>query len=225
MTKHDKFHNIINYLNDNGGLIFREEDHKYMYNNKTCMSVTTLINLHLSQKSFNNFSKKFDMNAYAEWGSAIHKQIEKYLITGNINAIIEEFHPHVKKAASIINKLRFSEYEVELQVVLASFQLAGTIDVFGILRSGRLAILDWKTAAKPTFKHYLQLCLYRKIVISCWKKMYNEEPEIDLFVACIPRKNPYQSKLQQFNGKEPKEAEAIFTLHKYNYNEEGTYWA
>ena len=224
MTKHDKFNKILSRLNDNGGLIFEEEEHRYVYDNQVCLSVTRLISLYTSQKSFKKISSRINMRAYAKWGSAIHKCIETYLLTGKLDSIPKEFQPHVIEAAGLLMKQGVSEYATELQVVFPSFLLAGTIDIFGISKTGRLFILDWKTASVATFKHQLQIYIYRKIVEECWRREFGENVDIDVYIACIPRKLPHSKKLYKYSDKIPKEAEAIWTLHRYNYNEEGVYW-
>lgn len=125
--------------------IFKEDTHQYFLVDcktgeviKELISVTTLLSKHGLSPDYSGVPSE-TMEAKAEYGKLVHKEIEKYINDGEIGFTNElgEFIEHCEKTALKPVK---SEFIVHNDIV------AGTVDLSGAYGE-RLALVDYKTTA------------------------------------------------------------------------------
>ena len=117
-------------------LEFNEEKHEYTLNGKTLISVTQLMRKHNLAPSYDNVSQEV-LQAKAERGTLIHKEIEEYNTEKKIG-FTEELGNYIQyiqeHKVDVIN----SEYKVNNDIV------AGTIDLICI-EDNKNIVADLKT--------------------------------------------------------------------------------
>ena len=226
----DKLQQFSDLIDNLPKIDFDKENHKYSENGVNYLSVTTLMSRHLAQPAL-NFLKKEEpekLNEFAKKGTAIHKAIETFITTWNLNKIEEEYEDHVNCAMWMLQKIKVSKYlKSEVIISNSSVLLAGTIDLIGLLENGDLFILDWKTSLDSTYDNYIQAEIYRIMLEKELWRLFEEKINVHIFIVNIPREKPSLAHYKQFSYIRNPIAEAIWQLHSYNVNVGGTlklYW-
>jgi hypothetical protein len=85
----------------------------------------------------------------AEKGTAMHENIEHYLLGKSHSTVSKEFDLFTKFYQEIILKFGFEFYEAEKRILLEEFNIAGTVDaIFKKPNSDEYILLDWKRSKK-----------------------------------------------------------------------------
>lgn len=85
----------------------------------------------------------------AEKGTAMHENIEHYLLGKSHSTVSKEFDLFTKFYHEIILKFGFEFYEAEKRILLEEFNIAGTVDaIFKKPNSDEYILLDWKRSKK-----------------------------------------------------------------------------
>ena len=163
---------------------FEEKTHKYTVNNKRLISVSQLIKRYFGEfdadKILNLYYKRWmrdknseyygmsreeikqkwedNKNHAASHGTAVHEQIEKYILG-------EEPHtpyPEFKQFKVFTNrKYNWKPYRVEWIIYDEDLMIGGTIDaVYKDSQTGKYYIIDWKANNKITKNNSYQKGLY-----------------------------------------------------------------
>jgi len=117
--------------------IFRADDHTYWLGDKQLISVTQLMAKHGLSPDYSKVNKAV-LNAKAERGSFIHKEIEDYIKTAEVG-FTSELQDFITEA----ERLGFGEMESE--VIVNSDLVAGTADLIAHTKNGKV-LADIKTS-------------------------------------------------------------------------------
>lgn len=152
-------YNLINYHDRDNLILFNEKEHKYSYEGKELISVTTLID---------DYFPKFDADYWAarkapqlgstpellkaqwaakaqracELGTELHDKIEKYYmgITNECDETFDLFLQFTKEHT-------LHPYRTEWRIFYEEYGIAGTLD-FLEYHNGAFTIYDWKRSEK-----------------------------------------------------------------------------
>jgi hypothetical protein len=127
-------------------------------------------------------------------GSAVHSMVEHDLLEHPDSAIIETAHiladdEHIAKAITAFNAYRVWQRNVQLQPIAVEepliserYQYGGTPDVVGYV-NGRLALVDFKSAAEPYSDNLVALAAHANL----WNEHHPCEPIETCWLLCLPK--------------------------------------
>ena len=179
--------------------------HIYQKDGKSYYSVTTILHIlgsDVLMRWANSMGfKHIDSEKYTEdkaiFGTLVHNHLQKII---DPNADVEDIQPKDGMHAFDANKcyggfeilMRDHEYETiytEKTLISHSLRYAGTLDWLAKL-DGKMTLIDFKTSKQVTFKHFLQLSAYMKLL--------EEEEGIIIEQAAICLVNPGKSEFTFF---------------------------
>lgn len=178
---------------------FRESDHTYWLGGKQLISVTQLMKKHGLSADYS--AVKADvLNAKAERGSLIHKEIEEY-----INCDAEGFTDELDAFKTLMRERQITPTESE--VIVHDDLVAGTIDVIGRCPSGRI-IADVKTTST----------LHRDALswqLSIYEYLFKQaHPGANISALYGIHLNGSSGKLVEIERKPPEELERLFECER-----------
>lgn len=99
----------------------------------------------------------------ASFGTAVHKHVAATLLNDEIDDVHPDELPYIAAAMQFVEDHVEKIGTVEQTFFNATFQYAGTPDLFALLKDGRYAIVDWKSGASGIWPETaLQLTAYAR---------------------------------------------------------------
>lgn len=156
-------------------VIFNEENHTYTLGDKTLISVTQLLKKHGLSTDYSGVDAEI-LERAAHKGSAVHKEIEEYIKSGDVG-FTSELSDYIELAKDLHFEADESEFVLPFQDIpddeTDKYICAGTADLIGTCNGKEATIIDIKTTQKVDMRSCAwQLSLYERLSSAVFSKMY-----------------------------------------------------
>lgn len=156
-------------------VIFNEENHTYTLGDKTLISVTQLLKKHGLSTDYSGVDAEI-LERAAHKGSAVHKEIEEYIKSGDVG-FTSELSDYIELAKDLHFEADESEFVLPFQDIpddeIDKYICAGTADLIGTCNGKEATIIDIKTTQKVDMRSCAwQLSLYERLAGVVFSKMY-----------------------------------------------------
>jgi glutamate synthase domain-containing protein 1 len=203
----------LKYSKD-GKVVFNEQEHTYYLGNKKLTGITSIISKYKNKFDSDliatNYAIKHNLkkeNVLKEWkekgeyscnqGTEVHKIIENYILTGEIN--LSNIYPKEKIAVKFIEEIFKTNKltPIETELIVYNDKIASQIDLIAMNNKGDLFILDFKTNSKIETNGYNKYMLHPfnllpdasfyhySIQLSIYKKLCKEYNIKDIYIIHI----------------------------------------
>lgn len=156
-------------------VIFNEKNHTYTLGDKTLISVTQLLKKHGLSTDYSGIDPEI-LERAAQKGSAVHKEIEEYIKSGDVG-FTSELADYIELAKDLHFEADESEFVLPFQDIpddeTDKYICAGTADLIGTCNGREATIADIKTTQRVDMRSCAwQLSLYERLAGVVFSKMY-----------------------------------------------------
>ena len=156
-------------------VVFNEGNHTYTLGDKTLISVTQLLKKHGLSTDYSGVDAEI-LERAAHKGSAVHKEIEEYIKSGDVG-FTSELSDYIELAKDLHFEADESEFVLPFQDIpddeTDKYICAGTADLIGTCNGKEATIIDIKTTQKVDMRSCAwQLSLYERLSGAIFSKMY-----------------------------------------------------
>jgi hypothetical protein len=208
----------MNKYSKDGKVRFNEEAHTYFLGNKKLFGVTSLISKYKnkfdSELMATNYAIKHNLDkddVLKEWkekgeyscnqGTEVHRIIENYILTGNIEQ--SNIYPKEKVAVKFIEEIFKTNKltPVETEMIVYNDSIASQIDLIAKNDKNDYFIFDFKTNSKIEINSFNKYMLepfntlpdasfyHYSIQLSIYKKLCKEYEIKDIYIVHIDEEN------------------------------------